>query len=242
MTAQDLRAALRAWIAESEAEAAHPWKASALDIARKLAAHDGMAYAWRELAKRGAEADVLVYMVKFAMDQAQKEVLRPTPSDEAKMHAELLATIETMQTAIARTPMPPSYLVEGNEWQDRLGGVEAFHWRVRDALQGPFPYPGPGLQLCLEDVLAFAHGQASFYQSAASARPRTVERQRERPEINAFVSRLAEAFESRFGEKLQGTLAHIASAVFEVEISKVQVVGFLRTRCNNGQKVDVKPT
>jgi hypothetical protein len=213
-----------------------------MDIATKLVQYDAPAHGWGELTKRGAQVEILLFDIHFALGQAQKEALRPAASEEEKMHAELLAAIDALQIAIARSPLPPAYPNKGGHWSDRLGGVEAFHWRARDAMQGPFPYPGPGWQLCLEDVLEFAKGQAGYYQAVTAARPRTVARQRVRPETNAFIIHLASLFEGHFGDKLQGTLAHIATAVFGVEISKQQVVGVLRNRCDNERKNDAKPT
>ncbi len=239
--AKDLNAELLAWISAHETDAAHPWKAISLDIARKLARHEGMALAWGELAKYEAEVGVIVYMIQFALQKARDEAVRPKVTDEAKFHAELLAAIEGLQAAIAHVPMVSSYGSPDN----RIVGARAFHWRRRDVPSRYAPpdfVPDPTEDICLEDVLDFALKSARVTVCAMAARPRSVERQRVRPEINAFLVCLAEGFERQFGNKLYGTLAHIISAVFEIEFSKAQVVGVLRPRCNNSKNTGDKPT
>lgn len=223
MTGEDLRLDVLAWVQENPFPDRHPLKWRAV-VATRLGTYEDMRLAWRELAKHETMGRRVMSYVFSAFEAAQKECQRATASDEDERVQSVLDALVALREALARAPSP---LFDSAHLEVAIDKHPiAFSWRTKGAkaaehLNQILP------SVCLDELLEFAE---SYIPVMVERQPtRTLSRQREAPELAAFVRHLAAWFRHKYGYNMKGTLARVATATFGREtVSQEQVERILR--------------
>lgn len=223
MTGDDLKQDVLDWIEENRHLERRPlgwW----IEVATRLATFEDMRPAWNELVKHGAidGRNVMSFTLQ-AVEDAHKECRRLPTDDENKRIKDVVEALDKLREAIARAPF-----LDSAHFVDIDGKPAAFSWRKSGAKVAEL-HKAIMPTLCLDDLLEFA--QSAIPDIAAHQPARTIERQRGKPELAAFVRHLAARFQDRYGSKLMGTIARIASAAYDdpEPVTKQQVERILRT-------------
>lgn len=222
MTGDDLRKNVLDWVEENRHLERHPlaWR---IQVATRLATFEDMRPAWNEVLKHGANDGRNIMSFTFqAVEDAHKECRRLPTGEETERLDDVVRALGKLRDAIARAPF-----LDSAHFVDIDGKPVAFSWRKGGAKVAEL-HKSIMPALCLDDLLEFA--QDAMPDIAAHQPARTVERQRGKPELAAFVRHLAARFQDRYGSKLMGTVARIASATYNdpEPVTKQQVERILR--------------
>lgn len=219
MTGDDLRKHVLVWLMENHSlRPEHAWRT---EVARRLVC-DEMQPAWDELAGHGA-ADgrhVLSFVIDAAAD-AHRECERLTSKEESGRIADVANALDTLREAIARAPSP---FLDGAHVSEVDGKPMAFSWRERGAKAAQLSHPVQAL--CLDELLEAA--QRAIIDIAAQ-QPGSM-RERDDPQLTAFVRYLAGHFEKRYGGELMAAVACIAATTYDAPVTQEQVERILHTR------------
>jgi len=221
MTGDDLRKHVLVWLVEDHnLRPDHAWR---IEVARRLVC-DEMQPAWDELAEHGATdgRHVLSYVIDAAED-AHRECVRRTSREESGRIADVANALDTLREAIARAPSP---LLDGAHFIEIDGKPVAFSWRKGGAKAAQLHHPTQAI--CLDDLLEIA--QSAIVDVAAHQPGRMPERQRDNPQLTAFVHHLADHFEQRYGGKLMASVARIAATTYGDPVTQKQIERILRTQ------------
>lgn len=220
MNGCDLRQDVVAWLEEDHnLRPEHQWR---FDVAKRLV-HDDMLPAWDELATHGATdgRHVLSFVIDAA-EHAHRECLRLSTSEEAARIADVTRALDTLREAIDRAPF-----LDATHFIDLDGKPVMFSWR-RTGAKVAAELHAPTQVICLDDLLEFARN--AIPDIAASQAGRTAGRQRNPPQLTAFVRHLAARFQDRYGAQMEGALARIASITYGDPVTQEKVEGILRTQ------------
>jgi len=221
MTGDDLRKHVLVWLMENHnLRPEHAWR---IEVARRLVC-DEMQPAWDDLAKHGATdgRHILSFVIDAAED-AHRECVRLTSKEESGRIADVADALDKLREAIARAPSP---LLDGAHFIEIDGKPAAFSWRKRGAKVAQLHNPMQAI--CLDDLLEIA--QSAIIDVAAHQPGRMPERQRDNPQLTAFVHHLADHFEKRYGGKLMASVARIATTTYGDPVTKEQIEHILRTQ------------
>lgn len=184
----------------------------------RLAEHDDMPRAWRELRKRGISAGWVFSTVRKAFEAAHKEVKREAQADEDQKLAAVRGAIAVLREAIEVSPLPREHgaLVQISRTSNGVEMLERIVLGWRD------PSPDSeflGYNITMLQVLDQAVGMLDSFEQR---RFRLVERQSKGtrredgkggdPVAKVFVRYLCKHLEAECGDMLYGTVAHLANA------------------------------
>jgi hypothetical protein len=228
MTGDRLKQDVLDWIQENRNLERHPlvWR---LDVAKRLATTEDMRAAWDELAKEKYGVEDGRNIMSFAFSSAEaahKECRRLPTTDEKERIAAVEVAIEKLRDAIAKAPSP---LFDSAELGVVMNEKDiAFSWRASGDKLAQM-HKAILLPVCLDELLEFAQNAIPVMTERQPTR--TISRQRGDPELAAFVRHMAAWFQDRYGDKLMGTIARIATAVYDrlEPVTKEQVERILRT-------------
>src|SRR5512139_1639845 len=218
MNGCDLRQDVVAWLEEDHnLRPDHQWR---YDVAKRLV-HDDTLPAWDELATHGATdgRQVLSFVIDAA-EHAHSECLRLATSDESERIAEVRKALDTLRAAIDR-----AVFLDDTHFVDPDGKPVMFSWR-RTGAKAAAELHAPTQVICLDDLLEFARG--AIPDIAAGQPGRTVDRQRDTPQLAAFARHLAARFQDRYGVQMPGAIARIASVAYGDPVTQEKVEGVLR--------------
>jgi hypothetical protein len=151
--------------------------------------------------------------VRQAFEQALAETSRPTATHEAADLQTIIDTARDLQRAIKTSSLPGDWV--------RLDQLElsaedmptvpvdlGWHSLRPEGYEGGYP-------LAIYDVLALAAELAQQHLDSLPAR--ALVRQKDQPEVTAFVRRLAWHFNREFEQEHRTAIGHITTAVFRLE-------------------------
>jgi hypothetical protein len=212
MNGCDLRQDVLAWLEEDHnLRPEHQWR---VDVAKRLA-HDDALPAWDELAKHGAtDGRHILSFVIDAAEHAHGECLRLATAEESERIADLIRALDTLREAIDRAPF-----LDDTHFIDLDGKPVMFSWR-RTGAKVAAELHAPTQVICLDDLLEFARDALPDISTA--------DRQRGNPQLAAFVRHLAARFQDRYGVRMTGAIARIASIAYGDPVTQKKVEGVLR--------------
>lgn len=195
-------------------------------LADLLANHHDMPEAWAELGKRGDVVMPFFSCVCKAFKAAAKEAVRQTATEERAQLERVRRLTGELKMAIEQSPLPRGWakLMELTA-HDEKPAMLWLGWR--DLQESGL---GFGYQLAIVEVLDRA---AELLDShIAALPPRAVKRHRDKPHIVAFIRWLTFYVSHEFGEELHGTVARVATAVFDQAepLTKRDVESILKDR------------
>lgn len=223
MTGDNLKQDVLAWVDENRHLENHPlaWR---IGVATRLASSEDMRTAWDELAKHGATDGRHAMSFTFqAAEDAHQECRRLPTDDEKKRIEAVVKALDKLRTAIARAPF-----LDNAHFIDIDGKPVAFAWR-ETGVKAAESHKAIMPTLCLDEVLEFA--QSAIPEIASHQPGRTIDRQKGNPILASFVRHLAARFQDRYGTKMMGTIASIATATYNdpEPVTKQMVDRILRT-------------
>jgi hypothetical protein len=141
------------------------------------------------------------------------EMARPTSAHELQDIEAVIALAKKLKTAIKSSSLPgrTAYLDQYELQAEDMPDVPLdVGWHSLPAV-GHF---GFGYPLAICDVLTWATELAQRHLDSLPAR--AISRQKDRPEVTAFVRKLAWHFMREFQQEHRTVIAHIATAVFDL--------------------------
>jgi hypothetical protein len=180
-------------------------------VMRRLSSGADAAAVWLELGDDRRSVNRVVSLVRQSLYSAQRETKRAPRSDEHADIENVIKLARELKRAI-RMAMPgdKAQLFTHELLSRELPPVPiAFGWHSLTPAD-PYGYP---LAVC--DVLDWAVVMAEEHRNGLPVRASL--RASEQTEITAFVRYLAWHFHQEFGQEKRGTIARIASMVFDLE-------------------------
>ena len=224
MSGETLRRDVLAWV---DYEKNHPKRCTPswrIELANRLATFEDMTPAWNELTKYGADGVKVIHLIFQAVEAAQEECHRlPATEEQGRIDA-VVRSLDNLREAIARAPF-----LDSAGFIDLDGKPVAFSWRASGAKEAE--EFRPMIQtVCLDDLLEVA--KSEILNIDLSKPKRTVARRGGNLEVASFVRHLAAHFERDYGKQMMGTIAYIASAVYDLPNSKdkVDIARILRSK------------
>jgi hypothetical protein len=179
----------------------------------KTLATEAAAPAWDFFGHEELELSRVVDRVRQAYEQALDEMARPSKTDEMDDLKAIIQKSHDLQRAIKSSSLPGrvAYLDRYELQAEEMPAVPLdVGWHTLPAGgHGGFGYP---LAIC--DVLGWAADLAQQHLDSLPAR--SLEKKKDRPEVTAFVRRLAWHFKREFKKEHRTAIAHFATAVFDL--------------------------
>ena len=175
-------------------------------------ATDTAAPAWLFFGKDEAIVGRVVNRVCQALEQAQREIARPKSKAELDDIKSIIEKAAALKLAIKTSSLP------GN-W----ARMDKFELTADDMPAIPIDvgwhslrqdWSGIGYPLAITDVLDWAVELAKHHLESLPVR--AVERQKDQPEVTAFVRLLAWHFHREFNAEHRTAIGHITTAVFKL--------------------------
>ena len=168
--------------------------------------------AWDFFGHDDATVSRVLNRVRQAFEQALAEISRPSASEEAADLQDIIKKARDLQRAIKTSSLPGDWVRLDRfelEAEDMPPVPVDLGWHSLRAEGYAMGYP---LAIC--DVLDWAVELAQ--QHIESLPARSLVRQKDQPELTAFVRRLAWHFNREFQQEHRTAIAHIATAVFDL--------------------------
>lgn len=168
--------------------------------------------AWDFFGHDEATVGRVLSLVRQAFEQALDEISRPSATDEASDLQGIIKKARDLQRAIKTSSLPGNW-VRNDRFELTAEDMPAvpvdLGWHSLRPEGYAFGYP---LAIC--DVLDWA---VELAQHQLDNRPaRSLVRQKDQPELTAFVRHLAWHFNREFKQEHRTAIAHIATAVFDL--------------------------
>lgn len=168
--------------------------------------------AWDFFGHDDATVGRVLDRVRQAFEQSLDEISRPSATNEAADLKAIIKKARDLQRAIKTSSLPGDWVRHDRfklGAEDMLPVLVDLGWHSLRPDGYNFGYP---LAVC--DVLDWA---VELVQHRLDDRPaRSLVRQKDQPELTAFVRRLAWHFNREFQQEHRTAIAHIASAVFDL--------------------------
>jgi len=199
----------------------HPRLPAATRHVMAALATDAAKPAWDFFGHDDATVGRVLNRVRQAFEQALAEISRPSATEEAADLQDIIKKARDLQRAIKTSSLPGDWVRLDRfelEAEDMPPVPVDLGWHSLRAEGYAMGYP---LAVC--DVLDWAVELAQ--QHIESLPARTLVRQKDQPELTAFVRRLAWHFNREFQQEHRTAIAHIATAVFDLA-DPLDVKGF----------------
>lgn len=202
-----------------EAEALNAWivgnpSASKLrrQIAGVMAKNQELSYVWPELKKHGINPLHFFSIVCHAYEQMERETRRQTKTEEETQLKAVERLTRQLKDAIEKSPLPANTAY--GPYELSTVGFPVVNAMVgwRDLQEDGY---GFGYSISIVEMLDVALGMLKRHQESMPIR--AVSRHGSNPKVTAFVRWLAFCMGSRFKCELHGTIAHLTTAIFDLD-------------------------